>query len=341
MKNEKILKEDINFLEYPSWVLNAKSKNQRLVIKKPNGTYELASSLVLPNHFDQLVFYFVLQKLFGETKFESFEIKTTRYDIAKHVIPNQKTLGTNNYNRIMEALKRWKALSIFFKGIFYSGDNYTERYFSKIDDVILDKKTKQLHIRFNQQYVTLLKETNYYKLIDFNIYNDLKRATSRRLYEILCKNFKERGSWSISVELLAEKMAMDKRKSAKSYYPSDVVALLNPAIKEINEKTDLGIQLDYYRSNNVCSFKKIKKNAKIIPAKKAMLSLSEKTIQDKKTETNERVQKSMQYFNALPAEQKVKILEGIERDPIVKINPEFSYQIYAYMDKYKIWQPMD
>ena len=49
----------------------------------------------------------------------------------------------------------------------------------------------------------------------------------------------------------------------------------------------------------------------------------------------------MKYFNALPAEQKVKILEGIERDIIVKANPEISYQIYAYMDKYKIWQSMD
>ena len=50
----------------------------------------------------------------------------------------------------------------------------------------------------------------------------------------------------------------------------------------------------------------------------------------------------MKFFNTLSAEQKVKILEGIERDIIVKANPEISYQIYSYIDTiYKIWQPVD
>jgi hypothetical protein len=339
-KNEiQTTKEDINFLDNPGWSLNYKSKETKITVKRENGTYELSGAKGLPNAFDQRVMMFVLRKFFMGKTDESLDFFTTRYEIAKGVLHSHKVSGEKNFDRIMIALEKWTGVLISFKGIFYAGDKRTTRYFSKIDDVILDEETKKLRIRINQQYFKHMQETKYYKLIDFDVYLSLRKATSLRLYEILCKSFLDRDTWLINIESLTEKMAAEKRSRAKNYYPSDIIPMLKAAIAEINQKTDLAIQFDYYKSNSVCSFKKIKAVKtikKIMPAKKDQSPKIEISVPSK---TAHLVKQCMTYFQSLPAAQRVKILEGIDRDVIIKANPEYSYQIYAYMDKHKIWNP--
>lgn len=251
---EVIIKQDINFLEYPNWVLDSKTKLQKLVIEKPNGKYEVLSPCGLPTHFDKLILYCILLKLWRNTQFESLEITTTRYEIAKNVFEFKATTPYQ-FDRILKSLKKWKTVSINFEGIFYEGNNHTIRYFSIIDDVILDTKTKQIYIRFNQQYIKQLKETKFYKLINFEELKRLSKTTSVRLYEILVKNFKERPTWHISIHNLAEKLTIDKRSNAKDYYPSDVLINLKPAITEINKKTELKIDFSYNKESNLCIFR--------------------------------------------------------------------------------------
>ncbi len=264
LEEKKIIKDDINFLEYPNWVVDEKTKQQHLVVERQNGKYEIFSPRGLPTHFDKIVLYCLLHKLFAASN-ENLEITTTRYAIAKSIF-DRKITDTEQFARIMKALKKWKAVSINFEGIFYSDNSHSERYFSIIDDVILNSKTKKLYIRFNQQYIKQLNETTFYKLIDFDQYKKLKSAVSARLYEILIKNFKDRDMWVISIKNLAEKLTLEKRSNAKDYYPSDVLAQLRPGINEINKKTDLAVMFNYHKDQGMCTFQKMPSTFK--PAKK-------------------------------------------------------------------------
>jgi hypothetical protein len=255
MEEKKLVKEDINFLEYPNWILNHKEKICTWILEKDHGRYEIACIKGLPTHFDKVILYFMLYELFKK-KDDSLEITTTRYEIAKSISTQAGKLGGKDFERIMLSLKRWESTSISFEGIFYEGDRYTIRYFHVLDDIIFDPETKKLYIKFNQQYVKQIKESKFYKLIDFEEYKKLSRSVSARLYEILVKAFKDRDSWYIELGNLAEKLTIEKRKNIQKYYPSDVIALLKPALTEINKKTTLKIEFSYNKTTHVCVFKK-------------------------------------------------------------------------------------
>jgi len=112
------IKEDINFLEHPNWTVS-KEVIYNFIIKKDSGFYEMKSSEGLPSRFDKVVLYFLLHKLFQQDKLKSAEVVTTRYEIAKNVLNQEKNFSKAKYERIMLALKRWKAIYMRFEGVFF------------------------------------------------------------------------------------------------------------------------------------------------------------------------------------------------------------------------------
>lgn len=266
MKVDKkpIIKDDINFLENPTWVVDEKSNLKEYVIRKGKGVYEIKGTEGLPTRFDKIVLYYLLYKLLDLTQFEQEHLTTTRYEIARNVFANKKHIGKIEYDRVMYSLKKWSGIAIKFEGIFYEGDEYTFRLFHILEDVILHKGTSQLYIKFNQQYIKQLKETKFYKLIDFKEYKRLSRSLSARLYEILVKNFKERTVWQIHIDNLAEKLTLHKRPDAKRYYPSDVLVKLKPAIIEINKNTTLQLECTFDKASGLCTFVKLHENIKVV-----------------------------------------------------------------------------
>jgi hypothetical protein len=138
-----------------------------------------------------------------------------------------------------------------FEGVFYEGDKYTKRGFHILDGYKLSEDGK-LEIYFNEQYLEQLRNTNYFKLINFDEYKLLKRPVSARLYEILIKTFKDRDIWQIGIVRLAEKLTLEKR------YPSQILEKLQPAVNEINKNTGLKVNLDYNKETHICTFTKVK-----------------------------------------------------------------------------------
>lgn len=348
--DKKMLKEDINFLEMPNWVVDQKTKLQRLCIEKPNGKYELVSPHGLPTHFDKIVLYSLLYKLFEDVEGKKLEIVTTRYAIAKSIF-GRKITDTDQFARIMKSLKKWKGLTLNFEGVFYSDNVHTVRYFSVIDDVILNYETKQLFIRFNQQYIQQLQETKFYKFIDFQEYKKLSRAISARLYEILIKTFKERDTWSISIQNLAEKLTLEMRKGAKNYYASDVLTQIRSGINEINKKTELVLEFSYDKGNGLCMFKKAKQTKQTfkpaIQDQKTKKDMS-KTSQDDICVTevvsrnemfNSAQEECLRHFETFSDEERSAILLEIERDPFIKYLPDQALRIYTFLINHNMWQP--
>lgn len=333
---QKMIKEDINFLEYPNWVINKRSKAQRWTIKKENGTYEVVSVKGLPSHFDKTVLYFLLYKLYRQTELNTFFLTTTRYEIAKNVFSECRTIGKNKYDRIMDSLEKWNQIAINFKGLFYGDDGITKRFFHLVDEVVLRDESGELMVRFNEGYIKQLKETKFYKLIDFEKYKTLKRASSARLYEILAKTFKGRGEWAIDIKKLAEKLTFEKRENAADYYPSDVLRHLKPSIVEINKKTDLEIGFTYNKETDTCIFKKLKKQ------KNTYIAATKDNGENKKIKQNtqKEIYACMEYFKALEVAEQQRIRNKAIHDPYLVVLKTEEEKIYAHMTSTKQWQPL-
>lgn len=329
-QNQKIIKDDINFLEYPNWVIDRKNKATTWKIDKDQGKYEIVSPFGLPKHFDKIVLYFLLYKLYKESSLELCTLTTSRYEIAKSIFGGNH-FGKNVYTRIMHALKRWQSISINFEGIFFEADGYTVRYFSIIDEVVLRKEKGSLTIRLNEGYITQLKETKFYKLIDFEQYKKLSKTSSARLYEILSKTYKGRDEWAIGIQALAEKLTFEKREGVKLYYPSDVLRYVKPGINEINKKTDLCIAFSYNKETGVCIFKKVKKQ-------KETFTPATKEHARKHGPTKKEVDLCMKHFNLLPVEEQENILKEANQHYIIKIIPDKNLRIFALMNPTGKWK---
>jgi hypothetical protein len=286
--NNSIVKDDINFLEYPNWITNEREGVRELTIEKQKGLYTITTSLTLPNRFDKIILYYLLSELFNNTQFESTRIKTTRYKIAKNTFFSTSHIGKSEYTRIMNSLDRWNAVHIKFEGIFHKGDTYTNRAFHIIDGYKLHNDG-QLEIYLNEQYLEHLRNTKYFKLIDFDEYKKLKRPSSNRLYEILIKTFKDREIWQIHIIKLGEKLTLSEK------YPSQIHRIVLSAVNEIVRNTNLQVKLEYDENTHICTFIKLQdiqqdekeeSNHLNIPEDnhlKALIAILPKEHQDKKT----------------------------------------------------------
>ena len=96
----------------------------------------------------------------------------------------------------------------------------------------------RLEIKLSNDWLYKIKESQYYKLIDFREMKALKTPLATRLYEILGKTFKGRNEWSIDAHKLANKIPMQEQ------YLTHIVAKITPAINRINNKTSLKIDLE-------------------------------------------------------------------------------------------------
>jgi hypothetical protein len=149
IKNLFLIKE-LASSTFSQWFLD-KRKVYRCVIKKPHGTYKVASSHI-PTHFDTFVLHLLLNKLYLQTKFLSRQLKTTSYEITHSVNRYQPADNEVTFETIMASLTRLHGLKIEFDGIFFEGDNHTIRFFSVLTDII-HFESGELHIGFNQQYL--------------------------------------------------------------------------------------------------------------------------------------------------------------------------------------------
>jgi hypothetical protein len=325
------IKDDINFLEYPNWIIDKRNEVTFWIIKKPNGcTYNIKSPEGLPSYFDKKVLYYLMHKLYTETNLETYALTTTRYEIGINISPDGNRPSKKQYENIMDSLWKWKAIAIHFEGVFYEVEGYTVRFFSIIDEVVLNKRTGALSIRFNKSYIDQQRLSTFYKLIDFQKYKRFSSATAARLYELLIKNFKDRDAWPIGIQLLAEKMTMEKRCNAKYYYPSDVMRHLKPAINEINKNTDIFIVLDYNKKTGVCIFKKGQKPKQYTPATTA-------TQRPKKKPNTKDIDVCYEYYSNLPLDERNRIKQASDRDPLLTVIQDQKSKIFAYMRNKGLW----
>jgi hypothetical protein len=253
MSNE-LVKQNINFMENPLWTLSEYPQKE-LRVTNERGEYILKAGHKVPERIDMnfLLFFLMTSQKNGYVQ----KLELTRYDVLRECGMGDRE---REYERLEEGLRRWKYLGIEFKGTFYDNKSYLTKAFGIINEYSIDEKTKKLKIEFNKSFLEMVKGSNFCKYIDFEKYKRLRKPVSSRLYEILLKTFRERKEWEIEALKLAEKLTLGEG-GKKKLYPADVKIKIVPAVNEINEKTELRIELETRKNNDkqvIFTFKLLK-----------------------------------------------------------------------------------
>ena len=232
----KIIKQDINFLEYPLWSISDRHTKE-ITTWIDNDGYQFKCMGKPPNKVDMIYLYYILV----ECQNNNFDrnLTLTKYQILNGCGNNS---GKKDRLRLEESLSKWTSVLITFKGSFYGNKEYETMDFGIINQWDIQKDDKKIRIQLNDRWIEKIKQSHFFKYISFTQMKTLKSPLALRLYEILIKTFYKRREWEIDIHKLAEKIPM------KQEYVSDIIIKVKPAIKRINDKTDLKIKLEVIKT---------------------------------------------------------------------------------------------
>lgn len=235
-----LIKQDINFLEFPLWFQNKDLTNklEKGFVWEDLQGFIYKSAYKPPAKTDFIVLLALLSQ--SQKKNWNKELQLTRYELLKNC-GFGTTQGTYWYKRLEESFERWMHVVVSFDNTFYDGKKQTKGQFHIIDDWELNKETKKLHISLSSKWLEHIKNSTYYKMLDFEQIKALRSPLATRLYELLIKTFQTRSTWSCGAKKLAAKIPMNEK------YPSDIIPKIKTAVKRINERTELQIQLEVKR----------------------------------------------------------------------------------------------
>jgi hypothetical protein len=241
MSENRNLKHDINFLEYPLWLQDERLANEieeGYVWKDMEG-YVYRAGYRPPTKTDLI---FLLYILLRSQRDDWAEVVTlSQYEILEGC---GRPKSRRDYRRLQDSLERWKMVGIKFSGTFFDGVRYRTLNFGVIDDWGIDEETGKLEIRLAPRWLKRMKESRFFKFVSFEEMNAIRSPLATRLYEILAKTFCGRDRWSIDAMRLAGKIPL------KQKYPSQVEWKVRQAIDRINEKTSLRVKLETRRNGD-------------------------------------------------------------------------------------------
>jgi len=228
---KELIKQDINFCEYPVWFQDSNEQATGLVWTNRKG-YTYRVGYKMPTKTDVIFLYYLMLR--SQQSGWKENITLTQREILKGC---GLTPGKKPADRLKDSLERWKMVGIKFAGTFYDGKEYQTLSFGVIDEWNLEKGTRHLNVRFAPKWLALIKNSNYFRYIDFRQMKSLGSPLATRLYEILIKSFQGRNKWSIDALKLAAKIPM------KEEYVADILPKIIKVVDIINAKTDLNITI--------------------------------------------------------------------------------------------------
>lgn len=196
-KNLKV-KRNINLLDKPLF-LPQRAKTQLTELYSDN--YLIRASKGLPVSYDIDILNLLLMKAqYGKSR----EIKFySMNDIITQVGYNSSS--SSSYDIIENSLDKWESVRIKFYGkSFYCGDGLKK----STDSIPVFGRNiinqKEIIIRFDQDFYDM-NCSSYSRDISFKLLKELT-PYSKRMFEILSKNFNNREEWFIGKEKLIEKI---------------------------------------------------------------------------------------------------------------------------------------
>ena len=232
---KELVKQDINFCEYPVWFQDPKQQTTGLVWTDRKG-YTYRVGYKTPTKTDIIFLYYLMFKSQQAGWKEKLILSQREILRGCGIAPGKRWA-----DRLKDSLERWKMVGIKFTGTFYDGKDYQTMNFGVIDEWDLEKNTGHLNIRFAPKWLERIKSSNYFRYIDFQQMKSLGSPLTIRLYEILIKSFQGRSEWNIDALKLAAKIPM------KEKYVSHIASKITTAVDSINAKTNLNFTMEVKR----------------------------------------------------------------------------------------------
>lgn len=229
------VKQDINFLEHPLWMQEAKKVDGTVVKWEDSDGYVFEAYGGVPGKVDMLFLYYFLME--AQNHNWSQDITLTRYQVLNGC---GMSIGKAQKDRLKQSLEIWKRVVVAFSGTFYGGKTYSHMEFGIIDEWKIREKDKKLEIRLNRSWLEKIRQSEFFKYISFSQMKALRSPLALRLYEILVKSFYQRDTWEIGVMRLAEKIPMKKSEM----YFSIITRKIVPAVRRISDKTELSVNVE-------------------------------------------------------------------------------------------------
>lgn len=235
MSTEALVKQDINFLEYPLWFQDghATEVGENGYLWEDREGFIYRAGYKPPIKTDAIFLMYLMLRCQSEGWASS--ITLTRFEILKAC-----GMGTSkqNYDRLADSLARWKMVGIEFEGTYYTGSDYITVNFGIVDAWELNHTTKELTVHFSPFWIKHVRSSTYFKLLDFEQIKAFTSPLASRLYELLIKTFQGRSVWKIDAKKLAVKMTMPETSAGH------IVRRIKSAVKQINARAELQLKLE-------------------------------------------------------------------------------------------------
>ena len=283
-KNNDLIRQNVNFLEFPIWTINKDDKRAVFLINTSKGVYKYRANpeIGIPDSTDMDILYYfikVSQEEGGNI------IKTTFYDICKNT---GFFKGGRMYSRIEKSLDIWSGVSIHFDENYYHPEHgYRKMWFHVFKAEVNNSKEKRRHlikdikVSFDIDFIESLKVAGLFDLMDFKLFVSLKNPLSKRLYEYLPKHFADnKNEFKISDGLLFDKLRLKKRR-----YRSDKIRQFGSITRALgiynNAQDKHKFSFSYKQKNNsktdfLCVFTEDKSDVKVNKTQQLPKSKTEK-----------------------------------------------------------------
>lgn len=242
-ENNLLIRQNVNFLEFPIWSINKDDSRDVFDIKTKQGifTYRANKSVGIPDATDMNFLYYLL--LLAQ-KNNSNTIYTTIYEVCKNT---NYTTNKRIYDRVKKSLDKWSSVSILFEGNYYcpkdqkkySSMGFHVLKFKINKDSVKKGSAKILKVEFDEDFLESSKQIGLFNLVDFKLYVALKTPLSKRIYEYLPKHLNGDSVFKISDTLLFPKLRL-----VRKVYKSDVIRQFESIQKAIDKFNSA--QIDYF-----------------------------------------------------------------------------------------------
>ena len=155
----------------------------------------------------------------------------------------------------------WKNHSFYFPGNFIWEGKPTKAYFGVIDDFLIEPQGKgkpaKVKIVFNEKFTEICRNTTWYRRPPWVEIKKLRKEVAKRLYMLALeyKPAEKSQEWKIYIDSNLKEWyrnALNSLADPKHLRPSIIMKRLKGAIKEINEKTNLRMELQQTEEGNYC-----------------------------------------------------------------------------------------
>lgn len=226
--------------------------------KIPSGKVCICNGVEFPNSDAVDLLLYLLMYLEKNNWEREIEFPTIKQLLNEAFGVNPSKFWTDKLRRLLVI---WSNQSYYFPKSFIWNGKKTEVYFKVIDAFKIDSpgkgKPAKVRIVFNEDFINICKNTTWYRRPNWEEIKKLRKEIAKSLY-ILAINYKpsERAkSWKIYMDKDLKawyRNALNSLANPKYLKPYYILKRLNGAIEEINEKTNLRMELKETPQGNYC-----------------------------------------------------------------------------------------